>query len=151
MIEFNTDLLDKLIENGEELEVEIDVGVFDPLEVDKAVALEFGDPSNNQPERPVFRSAYSNKNRKAYIDTKNEIINYVERFFKGYNLDEQELATELATILQEHIDNQDFPMTIKPLSEITVEIKSRFGRTDPEKIGIDTGDMVNSIKGIVRK
>lgn len=151
MIEFNTDELDKLIAKEDELETEIDVGVFDPLQVDKAVDLEYGDPSNNQPERKVFRSAYSNKSRTSYKETRNQIIDYVDRFFEGRDLDKEDLATELAAILQEHIDNQDFPKTIEALKETTIRLKNLRGSSTPEKIGIDTGDMVDSIKGIVRK
>lgn len=126
------------------------VGLFDPESARKGALLEFGDSSNNQPARPwlsMFGAKGTNSNKELSV----LISDYVKTAIEGRNRRAQ-TARKITTIVKKFVTSQDFPAaTGVPLKDSTVKRKAKKGRSNPELVGIDSKEMLRSLKTIFTK
>jgi hypothetical protein len=148
-IDFDRSGLIDLEKNLKGIDVEIDIGLFDPVEATKGFLLEYGD-GEKQVARPWLSSLF-NANTQSYKNVMFELIKFIQAKMDGEMVRVEDLADDFAEILKEHVYNQDYPASMPDIKFITKYLKELAGSRYVEDIGINTGDMVESIEARIRE
>lgn len=122
-------------------EIKFNVGFFNKEQVKKIYNLEFGVPKK-QVERPVMSKMYD-KGCPTYNKVMLLVKDLVNQALKGNDISVA-TAKKITVVVQNHFLDQLFD--VPELKKSTIKRKQREGATAPDKVGLDTFEMVDSIK-----
>lgn len=149
----------KKIRNLRKRSKTFEVGLFEPEQARKGSLLEYGEKStvagqrHNQVARPWFTNNMTKKSK--------DLIQLIEK--EGQQYIEGDLSEDqLGDLLVTHCKLGVYDKSLKPLKEYTTLIKAgllprpdtgefKQSRDAAEQIGIDSGDMIDSIEYKTRK
>jgi len=110
-------------------------------EINKAEMLEYASNLPRQEARPIFR-AFRHSGMLEVVAGK--FLKTMVLRSRGGSL--EKLGKDMSFAMRQYIVAQNFPLEIPELLPFTVNRKEEKGSLYPDRIGLDTLDMVNSIE-----